>query len=456
MTSPTTAALPIDMAPTAPAGPATKSAGKAVPAKPPKKCEVPGAVCDLCRAPIALGEDIWPINPPTSVPGGTAATAGDSTLVAQAAAGGRRAKGKYWWAHARPCAETHLGGVLAPPPCIRWTIGECEYGAACFYSHPERTALPAGAANGVAPQDSAGGGGGAPGNGGARRKKVLNSSNLAFELLNCLDAPCLVVEPQPALRLARSRSGLLRRDIFARNPLYAKYVDAAAYARRRAAGGSSPDHLRAFFDADFAAWIARGADGPESGGGGRSSSGGCTGEAEESDQAWLDGKLCEARAAAGTWAGFGHPAAPSPTEGAEDEGAEEAGADGDTAAPAVPPHELPVAAPPRMVTAAAEVRARFLRCSVLVGLHPDAATEPIVDFALAHRRPFAVVPCCVHAKAAPGRVDAQGRPVRTYEAFLDYLQAKSPRIRRAELAIGGRSTVLFVTSYSNEHGSSGL
>mmetsp|Transcript_38542 Transcript_38542/g.100117 ORF Transcript_38542/g.100117 Transcript_38542/m.100117 type:complete len:343 (-) Transcript_38542:209-1237(-) len=280
--------------------------------------------------------------------------------------------------------------------------------------------------------------------------------SLAFELLNCLDAPCLVVEPQPALRLARSRSGLLRRDIFARNPLYAKYVDAAAYARRRAAGGSSPDHLRAFFDADFAAWIARGADGPESGGGGRSSSGGCTGEAEESDQAWLDGKLCEARAAAGTWAGFGHPAAPSPTEGAEDEGAEEAGADGDTAAPAVPPHELPVAAPPRMVTAAAEVRARFLRCSVLVGLHPDAATEPIVDFALAHRRPFAVVPCCVHAKAAPGRVDAQGRPVRTYEAFLDYLQAKSPRIRRAELAIGGRSTVLFVTSYSNEHGSSGL
>mmetsp|Transcript_38542 Transcript_38542/g.100118 ORF Transcript_38542/g.100118 Transcript_38542/m.100118 type:complete len:273 (-) Transcript_38542:858-1676(-) len=176
MASPTTAALPIDMAPTAAADPATKAASKPVPAKPPKKCEVPGAVCDLCRAPIALGEDIWPINPPTSVPGGTAATAGDSTLVAQAAAGGRRAKGKYWWAHARPCAETHLGGVLAPPPCIRWTIGECEYGAACFYSHPDRTALPAGAANGVAPQDSAGGGGGAPGNGGARRKKVLNSS----------------------------------------------------------------------------------------------------------------------------------------------------------------------------------------------------------------------------------------------------------------------------------------
>lgn len=34
-------------------------------------------------------------------------------------------------------------------------------------------------------------------------------------------------------------------------------------------------------------------------------------------------------------------------------------------------------------------------CTVLIGLHPDQATEPIVDFALRHNKPFAVVPCCV-------------------------------------------------------------
>ena len=35
------------------------------------------------------------------------------------------------------------------------------------------------------------------------------------------------------------------------------------------------------------------------------------------------------------------------------------------------------------------------QCSVVIGMHPDQATEPLVDFAIAHRKPFAVVPCCV-------------------------------------------------------------
>jgi hypothetical protein len=34
-------------------------------------------------------------------------------------------------------------------------------------------------------------------------------------------------------------------------------------------------------------------------------------------------------------------------------------------------------------------------CSIVVGLHPDQATEPIVDFALENNKSFAVVPCCV-------------------------------------------------------------
>ena len=28
-------------------------------------------------------------------------------------------------------------------------------------------------------------------------------------------------------------------------------------------------------------------------------------------------------------------------------------------------------------------------------MHPDEATEPIVDKAISERKPFAVVPCCV-------------------------------------------------------------
>ena len=37
----------------------------------------------------------------------------------------------------------------------------------------------------------------------------------------------------------------------------------------------------------------------------------------------------------------------------------------------------------------------------LVGLHPDEATEAIVDCALANRKPFAVVPCCVFPRCPP-------------------------------------------------------
>ncbi len=33
-------------------------------------------------------------------------------------------------------------------------------------------------------------------------------------------------------------------------------------------------------------------------------------------------------------------------------------------------------------------------CDLVVGLHPDAATRPIIEYAGRHRVPFAVVPCC--------------------------------------------------------------
>ena len=64
---------------------------------------------------------------------------------------------------------------------------------------------------------------------------------LSFELLNCLDVPSLVVEPQPALRLTRARNAMVRRNVYGRNPLYASYLDQAAYQRNRDAGGRMPD-----------------------------------------------------------------------------------------------------------------------------------------------------------------------------------------------------------------------
>ena len=40
---------------------------------------------------------------------------------------------------------------------------------------------------------------------------------------------------------------------------------------------------------------------------------------------------------------------------------------------------------------------------IIIGMHPDQATEVIVDMALKYRKPFALVPCCVFAHENPHR-----------------------------------------------------
>lgn len=95
------------------------------------------------------------------------------------------------------------------------------------------------------------------------------------------------------------------------------------------------------------------------------------------------------------------------------------------------------------LTTLAEAQAVVAGASVLVGMHPDQGAEPLVDYALAHNKPFAVVPCCVYAGEASWR-RLQGVPVRSYLQFLDYLQAKDPvRIHRTELDFEGRNVCLY-------------
>ena len=77
-----------------------------------------------------------------------------------------------------------------------------------------------------------------------------------------------------------------------------------------------------------------------------------------------------------------------------------------------------------------ELQGAFERCSVVLGLHPDQATEPIVDACVAAGKPFVVVPCCVFPSENPGRRDPRdGRPVRVLEQYIRFLQAKDERIR---------------------------
>ena len=82
-------------------------------------------------------------------------------------------------------------------------------------------------------------------------------------------------------------------------------------------------------------------------------------------------------------------------------------------------------------------------CSVVLGMHPDQATEPIVDAAIELGKPFAVVPCCVFPELFPERRTKDGDSVRTYVQFLDYLVAKHPDIKLAYLPFKGRNRVVY-------------
>ena len=82
--------------------------------------------------------------------------------------------------------------------------------------------------------------------------------------------------------------------------------------------------------------------------------------------------------------------------------------------------------------------------SMLVGLHPDEPTEDILDVALQYGKSVAVVPCCVFPGLFPLRTLSDGRFVRTYQDFLEYLLSKDDRLRKETLPFQGRNTVIYL------------
>ncbi|KAK9836477.1 hypothetical protein WJX74_001270 [Apatococcus lobatus] len=87
--------------------------------------------------------------------------------------------------------------------------------------------------------------------------------------------------------------------------------------------------------------------------------------------------------------------------------------------------------------------------SLVIGLHPDEATEAVVDCALANDKPFAVVPCCVFPRLFPERQlmaeDGTLHPVVLHGELVHYLQAKANgktdylKFQGRNLAVYGRA-----------------
>jgi Methyltransferase domain len=82
-------------------------------------------------------------------------------------------------------------------------------------------------------------------------------------------------------------------------------------------------------------------------------------------------------------------------------------------------------------------------CSVLLGLHPDQATDPIIDVGLALGIPWAVVPCCVFPNLFRARQLASGKQVRNYDEICEYIRQRDPSIQEGRLAFRGRNRIFY-------------
>ena len=80
---------------------------------------------------------------------------------------------------------------------------------------------------------------------------------------------------------------------------------------------------------------------------------------------------------------------------------------------------------------------------VVVGLHPDEATEPLLDAALHLGLSLAVIPCCVFSAEFPDRRLRSGETPSSYEDFCDYLTEKSDDLNSDILPFIGRNKVIY-------------
>jgi hypothetical protein len=86
---------------------------------------------------------------------------------------------------------------------------------------------------------------------------------------------------------------------------------------------------------------------------------------------------------------------------------------------------------------------KIQRCSIVVGLHPDQATEAVMDLAMRLGKPFALLPCCVMTRLFPNRKGRLGEPVRTVHQLCRYLMDKQAQIKVDYLPFMGRNKVLY-------------
>ncbi|KAK3832646.1 MAG: hypothetical protein JOS17DRAFT_683613 [Linnemannia elongata] len=87
--------------------------------------------------------------------------------------------------------------------------------------------------------------------------------------------------------------------------------------------------------------------------------------------------------------------------------------------------------------------------SIMIGLHPDQATEPIVRAALKAGKPFAIIPCCVFGRDNPHRrlpknLETEDiASMTSYADFVTWLETLHPDIKTTWLNFEGMNRVIY-------------
>ena len=91
------------------------------------------------------------------------------------------------------------------------------------------------------------------------------------------------------------------------------------------------------------------------------------------------------------------------------------------------------------ITSAVDAIKTILEAKLVVGFHPDQATDYAIELAEALGVPYAVVPCCVFPSEFPDRRLADGSKVKYYADLTKYLQEQHPesKIERLDFHFSG-------------------
>ncbi len=84
------------------------------------------------------------------------------------------------------------------------------------------------------------------------------------------------------------------------------------------------------------------------------------------------------------------------------------------------------------------------KSSLIIGMHPDEATDCIINIAIKNNKKFAVVPCCVFPKIFTERYLKNGEFVCDYPKYIKFIQEKVPDHQMDFLEIVGRNKIIYI------------